>query len=365
MTLLLSDDEVLQVLTMGDCMEAMELALREFTEGRAVSRPRMRYRCESPTPGARYFANVHIGGVPGAGVAAVRIDSNLRPEQLPETAEGARVQWQKESARNWGLILLYDLGTAELLCIMHDFSLSGIRVGATTGLAVRLLASPEASCVALFGTGKQARSHLEALCAVRPIERVQVFSPNADHRRAFAEEMGERLNIEILAVPTARQAVEGADIVCCTTNSATPVFDGSWLRPGQLVTSIANTDVTVQRFEVDRATFLRSDRIVVNDIESLHSNRQVELLDLVAAGDLVWDQVVELGQILTGRAPGRRSPEELIYYKSNTGMAVQFAAAGAVAYRKALAAGLGRQLPTEWFGSDLSPWYAKGYYPSS
>ncbi len=219
--------------------------------------------------------------------------------------------------------------------------------------------------MALFGTGKQARTHLEALCAVRPIERVQVYSPNPDHRRTFAEEMGERLNLEIVPMPTARQAVEGADIVCCATNAATPVFEGAWLRPGQLVTSIANTDVTGQRFEVDRATFLRSDRIVVNDLESVHSNRQVELLDLIEAGEFGWEKVTELGQILTGRAPGRRSPEELIYYKSNTGMAIQFAAAGAVAYRKALAAGLGRQLPTEWFGTDLSPWYEKGYYPSS
>jgi ornithine cyclodeaminase len=250
------------------------------------------------------------------------------------------------------------------LALIHDFSLSSIRVGATTGVANRALAKREAKIVGILGSGNEARTNLEAICCVRNIERVKVYSVTKEHRDRFAEEMTELLNVEVQPVASAEAVIKGSDIVMCATNSSEPVFDGAWLEPGQLVTTIANTDGVHRRTEADAATMIRSDFIVLNHKETAITNQQRELLDLIDQGDFGWDKVCELGEVLTGAHPGRKSDQQLIYYKSNTGVGIQFAAVGALIYEKCKSKGLGRELPGEWFGADLSDWMNKGFMPS-
>ena len=268
--------------------------------------------------------------------------------------------------RNWGLILLYRLETGELLSIMHDFTMSGIRVGATSGLGAKYLAREDARILGMFGSGKQAGYNLEAICQVRPIKEVRVFSPNQEHRRNFAREMTGKLDITVRAVNDPQEAVKGVDIVGCFTSSFGPVFNGEWLEPGQLVISIRNTSGYYRNVqtEVDETTFTRSDAIIVNDLKTVHSDQQRELCDPVEKGLLSWDQVHELGEVVRGKKV-RTQPNQLIYFKNNTGMGVQFAAAGAIVFQKAVEKGLGRKLPQEWFGTDLSAWYDKGFFPSA
>jgi len=150
----------------------------------------------------------------------------------------------------------------------------------------------------------------------------------------------------------------------CATNSSQPVFDGSWLQPGQLVTTIANTDGVHWRTEADALTMIRSDFIVLNNTETAITNQQRELLDLIDEEKIRWDKICELGQVLIGRHPGRTSNRQIIYYKSNTGVGIQFAAAGALIYEACRKKGLGRELPSEWFGADVSEWLDKGFLPS-
>jgi alanine dehydrogenase len=150
----------------------------------------------------------------------------------------------------------------------------------------------------------------------------------------------------------------------CATNSSQPVFDGTWLEPGQLVTTIANTDGVHRRTEADAATMMRSDFIVLNNRETAITNQQRELLDLIDQGKFGWDKVCELGEVLIGRHPGRKTDRQIIYYKSNTGVGIQFAAVGALIYQACKEDGLGRELPSEWFGADLSEWIDKGFMPS-
>jgi len=119
-----------------------------------------------------------------------------------------------------------------------------------------------------------------------------------------------------------------------------------------------------RRTEADAATMLRADFIVLNNKETAITNQQRELLDLIDGGKFGWDKVCELGQVLTGAHPGRKSEEQIIYYKSNTGVGIQFAAAGALIYEACKKKGLGRELPSEWFGADLSEWMDKGFMPS-
>jgi len=131
-----------------------------------------------------------------------------------------------------------------------------------------------------------------------------------------------------------------------------------------LVTTIVNTDGVHRRTEADSATFTRADLIVLNNKETSLHNQQREMLDLIDEGQIGWDKICELGQVLIGENPGRKSADDLIYYKSNTGVGIQFAAAGAVIYEECKKRGLGRELPTEWFGADLGEWLDKGYSPS-
>src|SRR5258708_29691185 len=153
---------------------------------------------------------------------------------------------------------------------MHECKLSGMLVGATIGLAVDEIARPDARALGLFGTGKQARRAVEAIACVRKLQEVRVFSPTKDHRETFAREIAAELAAfgqgpRIIATDSPRDVVEGADIVCCATNAMRPVFEGDWLEDGQLVISIANSDVTNKRSEGDRRTFERSSVVIVND----------------------------------------------------------------------------------------------------
>jgi ornithine cyclodeaminase/alanine dehydrogenase-like protein (mu-crystallin family) len=360
--LLITDPEVRQVLKMADCIKAMERAFAEEARGIAVNRPRTRYKVPPELDKPGYMANIIPGAVPSSGVAALRYDSTIVQERV--FAGTKRMDFPSPKKRSWGFVLLFSLETGEPLALIHDFTLSGIRVGATTGVAHQALSKMGSKVVGLFGSGNEARRNLEATCCVRDIESVKVYSSTREHREKFAQEMTESLNVEIQPVSTPEAVIKGSDIVMCATNSSQPVFDGNWLEPGQLVTTIANTDGVHRRTEADATTMLRADFIVLNNKETAITNQQRELLDPIDEGRFGWDKVCELGQVLVGRHPGRTTNQQIIYYKSNTGVGIQFAAAGALVYQACKTRGLGRELPSEWFGADLSEWMEKGFMPS-
>jgi alanine dehydrogenase len=368
-TIIITDDDVKRLLPMADCIEAMRVAFRDFANGVAVNRPRMRYLAQHPDPERKYLANVHVGAVPSYGIACVRAGSQIIK---PPSAKVDRRLYENPKAFNWGIVILYSIETAEPLALMHEFQLSGMRVGATTGAAVDAIARQDAATLGLFGTGKQAHAALEAIACVRPISRVNVYSPSAEHRTAFVRDMS-RDGMDVVAVTDAKAAVAGADIVACATTSMKPVFDGNWLEDGQLVVSIANSDVTNKRSEVDRRTYERASAIIVNDWETVVDNDQTELIDPIKEGVIRQDQVHELGDLFTGKvtitqpprgAAGNSSKSGVIYFKNNSGLAIQFAAAGGIIYRKAMAQANNKTIPTEWLGSDLTSYYAAGFRPS-
>ena len=365
MTIIITDEDVRRLLPMRECIEAMRVAFRDFDAGEAVNRPRMRYLAKHPDPDRRYLANVHVGAVPSSGMACVRAGSQI---MRPPSAARERRTYENPQAFNWGFVILFSIETAEPVALLHEFHLSGMRVGATTAVAVDEIARPDAQVLGLFGTGKQARNALEAIAEVRPVSRVNVYSPNADHRHTFARERS-RDGLTVTAATDSRAVVEGADIVCCATTAMSPVFDGEWLEDGQLVVSIANSDVTNKRSEVDRKTYERAQCVIVNDWESVIDNDQTELLDPIKEGVIGRDRVYELGALLNGKVSVKQTQrggtqKGIIYYKNNSGLAIQFAAAGGILYRKAIAEGSNKVIPTEWLGSDLSAYYKAGFRPS-
>jgi alanine dehydrogenase len=349
MPIVITDADAARLLSIPEAIEAMRVAFRDLSQGRAVNPPRLRYNASTPDPTKRYSANIHAGAVESFAVACVRAGSNFIPAQ----SSAERKSYADPNATNWTIIILYDLVTGEPLAFMHEKHLSGFRVGATSALAVAELARDDAEILGLYGTGNQAYPNCRAICAVRGIKRVKVFSPNAAHRDAFVRKMAGAA-VEVIAVDDPREVVRGSHIICCATNSNKPVFDGDWLENGQMVITIANSDVLKTRREVDETTFGRAGDIIINDWDSVVANRQLELLEPIEKGIVRRDNVHELGDVVAGKVKLGRRSDAIIFYKNNTGLAMQFAACGAIIYRKLIAEGTNRTIPLEWFASGTA-----------
>jgi len=156
--LLISDPEVRQVLSMGDCIEVMERAFAEESKGIAVSAPRTRYKVQPDLDQPGYMATIIPGAVPSCEVAAPRYASTIVQERI--VAGTKRMDFYSPTKRNWDFVMLFSLQTGEPLALIHDYSLSAIRVGATTGVVHRLLAKKNSKIVGIFGSGHQARANL-------------------------------------------------------------------------------------------------------------------------------------------------------------------------------------------------------------
>lgn len=360
--LIIEDHLVQEVLGMMECIDAMELAFSDVANGSAVNHPRQRYKVPAEPHEPGYFANIIPGAIPRLGVAALRTDSVISREKVVDGVR--RLEFEYPDGRSWGFVLLYSLKTGKPLAIIHDFTMSSIRVGATNGAAIRALSRKDSKVVGLYGSGNEARRNLEAVCCVRDIRLCRIFSPNPTHRENFAREMRNKLGIEIQTVDSPEKVVQNSDIVLCMTNSGEPLFDGKLLAPGQTVVTIVNSDQMHRRCEVDDTTLIRSHLIGINSRATAVNNNQRELLDLIDDKRISWDKVSELGDILSGKRPGRTNADQLIYFKPNTGVGIQFAAAGAIVYDACRKLQKGHELPDEWFGADVKGWLDKGFLPS-
>ena len=367
MTLVLSDEDVARVLPMADCIEAMETAYRDHALSGAVNIPRIRYVSPTTTPGTVYGSNIHIGTTPSCDTAAIRIGGSARSTK--PNAQGERSP--KFENRNWGFIVLIDMQTGRPLAFMQEFYLSGIRVGATSGVAAKYLAPPGAQTVGMFGSGKLARADLEALVRVRPVRSVKVYSPTKEHREEFAREMAQQLEIEVTPVDGPREAMEGTEIVCCATNAGY-VSGRAGVRRGLARTWSVRDFAAEQRRQLQEVRGGRDD--VRPQQPSSASTIGIACSRTASAscstpsrpGLVSWDKHLHAGGgRCRERARIEAKPGDIVYYKNSTGMGIQMSAAGALIYRKAVEAGVGNEIPTEWFGSDLSYWYDKGFYPSA
>lgn len=343
--LLLTSKDTEDLITMDDCIEACEVAFWELGHGIAQVIPRRRINTPvQPDQGLWHWLNVIPGSVPRFNVAAVRVDS--AHARFHEVNGRVRMDFPGDFA---GFVLLFDLRTRELLCIYHDHFVSPMRVGATSAIGVRYMARKDASTLGIIGTGGQAEAKVEAICRVRPIRLVKAYSTNKDHRRTFAEKMEKRLGIEVKPADDAKAAVQGSDIVAACTNSAEPVFDGAWLEEGCHVIANITSSRFDQRREIDEETVRRAGMVVVNLKEQIEIDQQPEIMIPIRKGYLRWEDIWELGDLVTGKTLGRHSGSEITHHNNNTGMGIQFAAAGAVLYRKALEKGRGTELPPELF----------------
>ena len=356
MTLILSNNDVEKLLTMPECIDALEQAYVELAEGRGVNRTRS--DCITPTanPNAVYGLKSMDGVIPKLGVGAIRINSDI----VTFPKKGNNVVREKVPAANGryvGLVLLFSSENGEPLAILPDGVMQRMRVGAANGLGVKYLARRDASKVGILGCGWQAGAQLMAACAVRKINSIRCFSPTKANREAFAKVMTALLGVEVIPVDQPEEALAGADVAMCASNSLDPIFFERWLVPGLHVTSIKLPEIEVKAIK-------RADRLVLHAHEQ--SPLHVTTRDLALAKkanehgwsmgrEIDFDRLPTLPDLIVGRAQGRQSDNEVTCFLNNIGLGYQFAAAGAVVYRKAKDNGVGHELPTDWFTEDVHP----------
>jgi len=239
-----------------------------------------------------------------------------------------------------GAVLIFDVTHGRLLAVIDASSITAIRTAAVSGLATRLLAREDAGDLAILGSGVQAASHLDAMRAVRSLRRVRVWSRNAGNARAFAERESVRHGVLVEPVASARAAVEGADLVCTTTASKVPILEGAWLSPGVHINAVGACFRDAR--ELDTVAVAGS-KLYVDRRESA-LNEAGDFLLAKAEGAFGDDHIVgELGEVLIGAAPGRRSPEERTLFES-LGIAVEDLAAAHHIWRQAEARDSGTAL---------------------
>ena len=266
----LTNYDVQQILKMENCIRVLEEGEVEQARGELVARPRIDIITSTRTPHRFYRWGTMEGTSKALQSHAIRMKSDV----VYWERRGDRVIEEKYASRPGlycGLVFLFDTSTGEPLALMQEGYLQHLRVGARNALGVKYLARNEASTVGMLGSGGMARSHLMAFSAVRPIQRANVYSPNPEHRETYAEEMRAALGIEVESVSSPEEAVAGADIVSCCTNSMLPVLPGAWVKPGMHITTVSNElfpdvtpkiDVTIAHSGKDRkSTRLNSSHI--------------------------------------------------------------------------------------------------------
>lgn len=272
--------------------------------------------------------------------------SLFMPAMLPDTGELALkvVSVVPKNVRRklptiHALVLALDPETGRPIALIEGAVLTAIRTGAGSGAATDLLARPDAKRVAIFGAGVQARTQLEAVCAVRGIESASIFSRDPNQSQEFADELAAQpwAPAMIEVSDTASDALVKADVICTATTSSTPVFDGSDLKPGTHINAIGSFLPSMQ--EIDSTTVERS--LVVVDSRDAALAEAGDLIIPIQEGHISEDHVqAELGDIVNGVHPGRTDDSQITLYKS-VGVAVQDAAAAGLALRNAKELGIG------------------------
>jgi alanine dehydrogenase len=315
--LFLKETSVNQILSMHEMIEAIESTLKELAAGRGFDLPRRRIH----HPNRMIF-----GLLPGS------VDG----------AMGAYLQTDLDRQIHHETVILYSVATGEPLILLQDCSINEYRTGAAGAIGSKYLARPNAGCVAVLGSAAQAETQLRGVAAVRNVTQAWVFSPTPAHRQVFAEKMTQDLGFPVAAVPSAEEAVEGADIVITATNSRAPVFDGMRLKEGTHITSIANGDKTRTRQEIDETTIRRADPIFVTSKETLCVNES----DIFrAARDRItsWDKIHEISSLLLCTVDGRTDDRQITLFKLQ-GTGIMDVAIGLRAYEKVKSSKLARQL---------------------
>ena len=316
MALVLREAEVRSLLAMPDAIDVLEEAFKEFAQGTATNRPRTRIML------ANGVMHVLAAAAPELGVMGLKTYTVFR--------EGVRF-----------VVMLFSSLDGQLLALIEADWLGRIRTGATSGVATRYLARPDASVVGMVGAGTQAHTQLMGVCAVRPqVNTVYVYSRRLHECDMFCSQMSRERSIEVRPVASAKLAVEDADIVITATTSPEPVLYGEWLKPGCHINAIGSN--WPNRREIDQLTLQRSNLIVTDSKEQAIAEAG-DLIIPANEGLLDWSNVYDLADIVAGTGLQRETPDDITLYKG-IGIALEDIATAYHVYALARQQGIGQEL---------------------
>ncbi len=322
MALYLSEADVQQVLTMPLALSAVEAAHRELADAAAPQgqpaqdTPRARTRLPQTT--------LHLlhGALPGHGVLGFKAYTSNR--------SGNRFQ-----------VHLFDAASGVLKAILAADFLGMMRTGAASGVAAKFLARPGAQVAGVFGAGWQAEGHVLALCAALPLQRVNVFARDAARLADFCRRLSEQTGVDVRPAASPEALVREAEVLGTVTTAAAPLFDADWLQAGAHINAAGSNSLIRQ--EVSEAAIRKCGLIAVDTVDAALKEAG-DLLPLFEKGRLQSRQLVELGDIMVGRRPGRSDAEQITLFESQ-GLAVQDLALASRVLALAEARGLGQALP--------------------
>jgi alanine dehydrogenase len=365
--LILSNEEIESFLSIKNCIDALEQAYKSWDAGKAINRPRTDLVLPSSTEAGVYAFKSMEAGLVDPPIVAMRINSDvIRWHQQKDRIIKTKIP-AAPGEKYVGLIMLFSTVNGEPLAIFPDGVVQRMRVACSSALAARYLAREDATTLAIFGSGWQAGSHVPALCAVRNIRRINVYSPTKSNRRAFANDMSRTLAADVRALDEPEEAVRGADIIATTTNSLTRVVRPEWVRPGVHITCVRVP-------ELGEETIRRVDRLIIHSRKHAPENyiagfgddgiQGHDAIDIIRTGPRVarplaehpfWLAAPELKELITRRVQGRATAEESTCFLNNIGIGLQFAAVGAAVFYEAKRRGVGREIPTDWFLESVHP----------
>lgn len=315
MTLFLTESDVRELLPMERALECVEASFVAQGNDRAINRSRERILL--PQVSLHYMAGA-----------------------LPESQHlGMKIYTVTRDDFHF-LVLLFDAANGRLLSLMQADHLGRIRTGAASGVATKHLARPDASKAAVIGTGRQARTQLQAIAAVRKLTGVKAFGRNQDRLQNFCREMSDDLGVPVEPASSADDAVRFGEIVCTATTTQTPVVLGECLQPGTHVNAIGAN--MANRRELDDEAVRRASLIAVDSAEQSRKESGDLILGLANIGRN-WESVVELHAVVAGKHPGRLSAEQITLFKSH-GIALWDVAVAGYIYQQAVLQGKGKEL---------------------
>ena len=323
--LIINHREVRELLPMADCIAALEQAFVTLAQGDAVQP--LRWPLWLPDrSGLLGMMPGYVGGdIEMMGIKTVSV--------MPGNHGTAYDSHQ-------GTVMLFEKEHGVLRAIMDAGEITAIRTAAASGVATKLLARPDASDLAIVGSGVQARSHLAAMLAVRPIGRVRVTSPNQERLHRYVAWAKAEFDVEVEAMADVEAAVSQADIICTTTSAREPVLFGNWLAPGTHINAVGSSVPHAR--ELDTTAVVRS-RLYVDWRESA-VNESGDYLMPLQEGAIEESHIVgELGELLLGRVDGRQSAEEITLFDS-LGLAIEDIAAAHLIYSRAIERNVGRSV---------------------
>jgi len=319
----LTESDVREVLTMDLALKCVEDAFRKMALDEATNIPRQ--RCQTDA------AMLHV--LP----AAAKTLGALGLKAYTTGRFEAKFQ-----------VFLFDPKQGGLTAIIEADHLGAVRTGAASGVATKKLARAGASTLGLYGTGKQARTQLEAIARVRALSRVHVFSRDAGRRAAFAEAAGRELGLDVRPVDDPELAARDLDIVVTATTSREPVLRGDWLAEGSHVNAIGSN--MMSKAEIDPEVIRRSS-IVTIDSKEQGKLECGDFAEALSRGLLTWSDVKEFAPVFVGRYPGRQSEGDITLFKS-LGLGIEDLAVAVAVVDRAKSRGLGQFWTPE--GSTLS-----------